>query len=672
MPGDAVKFGEAFVEIHAKIDEYDREIAAVEQRTTTAIDRVQKSAAEGSGIGSALSDSVGSGIQKVIEPTETLLEVIGRILASSFLFGFVSPMLLLIAQAARASARQITAMGQALAKLALSVPVIGPALSATIGAFTVGAAAGARNLGVVATVLSGLIRLVGFLRKAAVVAARAVGAVLSVLVAPIAILASVGALIEVLDKIPGAARSAFNALKNLTFQDIADGIESLATSIGTLLLKIPYIGAGIIKTLSKASVKSGGPDIEAELKANREFVRIEKLKQDARSEAAKAFVKDTALIAAAEAERRRAALIGLSGPDRARQEELFTQQDIARQGADAADGYYQQFLAGIRKNKAQLDAGDITQEAFDINTDALDERRIRLVQANEREVADALIAARAAGAARVREAIRQDAMARAVQMQQINSQILATRLRLEDRSFDAQVETIRAGYQSQILQAEQDGNDRLVARLQQLAQLRIQAVRKAERERWDAQAEEAERGARRIEDRIRSAQDKITRARIELSMPQGPERDMALRLFDIDTNTEAQIDRIQRRIEELGKKQRDILRINGGPGLTSDKGFAEFNALAKQIDALKEQISLKERLRDLDAEVAKQRGAESSGGGRFRQIDVALDLPGGTGSIAAAAGNGVQDRQLKATEQSREILIAIRDNLKEGVPSYLN
>lgn len=85
---------------------------------------------------------------------------------------------------------------------------------------------------------------------------------------------------------------------------------------------------------------------------------------------------------------------------------------------------------------------------------------------------------------RVVEMEKRMANARAVEA--LQDQIVVARLNLEDRGFDAQAEAIRLGYQRRIAQAERDGHNERIALMEELSRLRIEQIRKNEQEEIEA------------------------------------------------------------------------------------------------------------------------------------------------------------------------------------------
>ncbi len=586
MPGDAVKFGEAFVEIHAKLDDYDREIAAAEQRTSEAFIRVQ--AAER---GSASGGGGGGG-------------------GGVFNFGT---------------------------------------------GFLIG-----RNI-------DRIKRFLG-LTQQATKATRATGGALSRLFWPILVITEAGRFIRLIRGIPDLARRAFDALINLNFTDAVVGINRFIS-------RIPLVGhlwRGIGITISEISGALGFPNFLSDAKKLGEEAQRAEVRLKAMARAAQQ-VRDTGLVDATRGQQRRQALTGLEGSDLIRAEELFGQQDLIRKAQDVAGSVQKAFTDEMRTLRGELAEGLIDEEAFGTTQQALAGRRLQLLRRNDQDLEQALGAARAASAARLRQAQQEEALERATQIEALELELARARVDLELDSADARAEAIRLGYRQQINQAERDGDAQRSALLVQLQRTRIELVRTNERERWEAQMEEADRGRQRTVDRVREIQTRINQAETELGLPQGRQRDRLLQLFGFNADAGRRSEGIRRQIDELKQQKKEFrasLFDNGGLGLITDEDFAQNSAFDERIAALKAELALTEELRRKNIELADQRRAERFGGQLGRQVDVVRDLPGRLGR-----SEGMDDtprRQLRFTELSHEQLVAIREALEGGVSALAN
>lgn len=670
MPGDAVKFGEAYVEVHAKLDAYEREIAEAERRSTAATRRVEASAAGGGSPRSSVS-LVGHAAEAASSPLKSLGSLVGHVVKSFLLWKFLPQIIMAVGQAARWSAVQVQLLEKSAVAAAARIPLIGPGMARGITLLAPAVTTSGRAIGTLAAPLSGLARLFNTVTGAAVRfgswGLRAVGAGVTAATASVAAIAGVvlylGDIIDGLKALPDLAARAAKAIGRFA----ADAYEAT-------------VGRAARKTTSMVNSWFGGENYyEQEVAARKRDEEMAR-RQRAMEEMSGRFRSSSALDDAAKNARRQRSLVGLEGADLERRQGLFREQDILEQARQDVDRIASELKAVRADLQNQLKEESISEVDFKLKNEVANRLSDDAIIANERKLADALVAAKRETAARVAEAEKRTALERADELQDLQDQLARARAELEMEGADAQAEAIRIAYRTQIARAERDGSAERVALLQQLAQAQIAAVRKAEQERWKAQTEEMDRGARDVRDRVGDVQRRIERARMETTMKPGSERDLALEVFDIDTDAGDQVREAQRQIEELKKKQEAIR--DDWQKMLSDKGFEEFNALGEQIKLQEELIGKLKEEQQARIALAQQKIREAQESQQFAQVDArdlgrrpSIPVAPGLGGAAGAGGGApvtTQADQLKEQKLSRDELIAIRRALEHGVPAYAN
>ena len=584
MPGDAVKFGEAFVEVHAKLENYEREITEAETRTRETVIRIrQEAGGDGGGGGNGFLGNAG--------------------FAGGFLLG-----------------RNINRIRR----------------TATLTQ---------RMIGLVRTLGRGLARLFW----------------------PVLLISESGRFLRILQQIPDFARKAWEAILNF---DVSDFFTALTSSIDGIISRIPLIGhlwRGVGITISEISGTLGFSNLSADIaKLKEETIAGENALQGMARAAQ--LVRDTSLQEAGQQERRRGILAGLTGTDRIRAEEFFNMEDLDQAGKDAGQLMFVAFIQKMAQLRGELESGALDQEKFDEQAKQFAARRARLFDLLDQDLEAARAQARATAAVRIRQADQEAAMTRASELETLHRELALVMVNLELEGSDARAEAIRIGYLFRIMDAEREGETARAALLARIGRARIEAIRQTERERWDAQMEAAAAGKRRTIDRIREALTDINRVELELGMAPGSDRSRALGIFDINADAGRSSARIRRQIDELREAQaqfREALPF----GLITDEQFAEHNAFAAQIAALEKLLALTELLRRSRIGLADQRAGEREGG-RFRQVNVALDLPG---KLAAGSNlNGGDDRKVRLAERANEHLRAIQRSLEDGRGAVFN
>lgn len=585
MPGDGVKFGEAWVEIHAKLDEYEREIEGAEKRTTEAIDRIEVKTR-------GLSDTfrnVGQGFAGIAEGTKDL-GILGMHAVAFYL--------------------QLTRWQ--------------------------------RILSVIRFLFAGV---------TAGIAAAGAAFVLPIVFA--------GDLVRMIEKMPSAISRAVDWVKKLTFEDVQVGI-------GKAIQSIPIFGRALSETASVLSRALGGPDFTEDIRKAEEAVRRMRIEAEAMRDAFKAASRDHGLEDAGRNSRRATQLEDVEGPDRVRLETQFNEEDLVRQAREIGMRYAQVFHERNENLRRALEAEEITKEEFDIKMAADEQRRAQLLAMRDKDLTEALIAARAEGAAKLRQAEQQQAMQRADELESLNQQIIDQRVRLELAGADAQAEQIRLSFSRQIMQAEREGEEQRAALLRELAQLRIEEVRRGERDRFDAQAEEIAQGAARI-------QQEIARAELE-----GQNDPLSLRIFDIDADVNSRIDALTQKLIEL----RDAQAAVKGDNLVDH--IQQFNAFGEQIRTVEGMIAALNHLREVRVANAKAEAADwefdqavkqkrNERTGQFSQVSLdQLSFGSPRQEEGWTFDKAMRDDGLEVQKASRDELKAIRAALERGVPAFVS
>lgn len=542
MAGNEVKFGEAWVEIHAKLDDYDREIAQVEQRTTRAIERIET---QSRGLTQQFRD-LGQGASGFTEAGEAIARTTFRI-----------GLLYTSTRLARAGMTQLASALGTVARFLGSMPVLILTIAAHLG------------------------DVIRFARS-----------------------------------VPDRLRSFWDWLR--TPIDLRAIFTNLSVGVDGFMRRIPILSSlwtGLARTVSEVSELLGGPNFDREIDEARERTRQLTEQMMALRRATEAIRLDDSLLNRArelgDAER----LVGLEGVARLREEEKQALEDMERSKnaiRRRAHEDWQREITQLRRQAARAQGleGDMPEllpefdEAafrrdFATQIEALNTRRTQAMERAEKSFADAVQAQRRLSAALIAQAEQEDAMRRIEQIEALQSQIIEARVNLEAIGFDRQAQHIRVSFRRQILAAEREGDAERAALLRELADLRIEEVRRREEQRFEAQAEAIRANAQRIGQEIR-------RAELEA---QGDE--LALRLFDIDTD----IDRRSDELAEWLSRLRDEFAA-----LKETMTFADMDramGLAAQIRDVEQMIEALERLRRARRDAAEQQDAER----RNRQLE---------------------------------------------------
>lgn len=499
--------------------------------------------------------------------------------------------------------------------------------------------------------------------QAALGLVRAIGSALTRLFWPVAVITEGGRLVQILRDIPGFATRAYQALIRL---DVSDLLTSATVGVDKFMQKIPLVGhlwTGVAETISQVSEGLGFPNFTRDLREMAKDAESAKIRLEAMANAAQ-LVRDTGLTDAAESSRRRGILAGLSGADAIRAEELFNQQDLVRQGQAAASELYRAYTAQIRQLREQHDAGEIDDEQIETGMQVLTDRRIALMGDQERQLQAALAASRQATGARLAALEREQQIQHAQEGERLAFDLARARAELELDGADERAAMIRLGYQQLIVQAERDGESERAAVLGETARLRVQAVRRDERERWAAQIEEADRGARQTGRTVRDALTDLARAELELRGAPGS----ALRVFDINADADRTGEGIRDRIRELKQAQAEYRR-GLAFGLVTDEQVETNNAYARQIDALQRLLELTEALRQKRLQLERQRGD----GGVGQQISstealayIAAAGASGGGGGGDSGGDGTGREQVRQQQISNDKLDRIHRAIERG------
>jgi hypothetical protein len=279
------------------------------------------------------------------------------------------------------------------------------------------------------------------------------------------------------------------------------------------------------------------------------------------------------------------------------------------------------------------------------------------------ELNQTLNAAAAAATAR----LGQYALQRSDEIESLQRQLAIVRVGLEGSGMSAQAESIRIGYEHHILKAERDGDRQRADLLRQLTAARIQSIKQHEQQAAEARVQSIQQHAQEIEDAIRDTQRRIRRAEIEMSMPPGPERDKALREFDIDSSGITSKTRLQRELEAMQARQNEIL---GKKYNTTADDIIELKALGDKIAQHQQLIALIERETKAQKDLARQQALERSPMGGGMQIS-GRDAIGyfknqpQTSSIVPRTTNTGQ-RQLEMIEKHAEAIRRALDNRTIG------
>ena len=479
---------------------------------------------------------------------------------------------------------------------------------------------------------------------------------------PVTLISEAGRLVRLIRALPDAAERAYNALINL---DISDTLVSMTVGVDKFMQRIPLVGHlwnGVAETISQISEGLGFSNFTRDL---RELDRQAQAAENRLAGMARAaqLVRDTGLGDAADAARRRGAMAGLTGADAVRAEELFNQQDLVRQAREAGRELYENYMAGVRDLRGQRDAGDLDADQFDAQLRILTDRRAHLMTALERDLGDAVAESRRAAGARLAALEREQQVQRAQETQRLLGDLARARAELELDGADERAEMIRLGYRDLIIQAERDGEARRAAVLGETARLRVQAVRRDERQRWEAQIDEANQGARQTGRSVRDALTELARSEMELRGAPGS----ALRVFDINADADRSSQHIREQIQELRQAQAEYRR--GLPfGLVTDEQHETNNAYARQIEALGRLLELTEALRLKRLDLERQRGDGATG----RQISGdearAYIAAAGAGVVGGSggSGDGTGREQVRLQQVGNEELKAIRRAIERG------
>lgn len=442
------------------------------------------------------------------------------------------------------------------------------------------------------------------LTAAVKITTSAVSALMSVLVVPIAVVASLGHIIRFFRHLPENIRSAVDALKDLDFREM--GAQG-ALAFRNISREIPVLGLlikGLETTISEVSELLGGPNWTREIEALEEATKRAEQAMDEMGRAAdRAGTRVRDAMDISRAEERRRQLEGMQGADRIRMEEMFHREDIERQAIRDAQSYNEKWRERMNELREQISGAagiatlglvGIDEEEFEARADVLNRERNRVLESIRKEKDKALREAEQTARQRERDARRDERFGVANQEIGLGSSAAAARLRAAGEEFNAQRLEIEAARSQALNNMVIEGNEDQLGLIEDFYNARQELINAREEEQLQREREFQQRREEQERKALERKQEMEERKEFET----------------LQTNERLRSQIMQHRLQQAGDE-------------VAARQEAIRQRFQEQIDQLERDgnrvgADLAQKLRDLELEAAgaQDRGRQAS----FRDV----------------------------------------------------